>query len=121
METQEAPEIDPISFKDNNMTSLFKVALVASIGILPALQVSAQSGRAAPVTPATHHHGLPNNNPAFNGGSANPQGKGKNAGGNIHGIANVPGQNPDNHPKSGKPGFRDQLGAVHGGLDHMKH
>ena len=103
------------------MASLSKVALVAFIGLLPALQASAQSGREAPVTPATHHHGLPNNNPAFNGGSANPKGVGKNGGGNIHGIANVPGHNSDNHPTNGKPGFRDQLGTVHGGLGHMKH
>jgi hypothetical protein len=103
------------------MTTFTKVALVATLALLPAMQATAQARRDAPVTPATHHHGLPNNNPAFNGGSANPQGEGRNGGGNIHGIANVPGQSPNNHPLQGEPGFRDQIGTVHGGLGHMDH
>jgi hypothetical protein len=100
------------------MTTFTKFTLVAAIALVPALQAAAQTSRDAPVTPATHHHGLPNNNPAFNGGSANPRGEGRNGGGNIHGIANVPGQNADNHPSQGEPGFRDQIGTVHGGLGH---
>jgi hypothetical protein len=78
--------------------------------------VAAQSGRDAPTNPATHHHGLPGNNPGFGGSSANPNGNGKNGGNGIHGIGNVPGQNRDNHPSNGAPGFRDQLDTVHGGL-----
>lgn len=102
------------------MKTAVRIAAVAIIGLLPALHATAQE-RKAPDTPATHHHGLPNNNPGFNGGSANPEGVGKNGGGNIHGIANVPGKNADNHPSTGEPGFRDQLGTVHGGLGHMDH
>lgn len=98
------------------MKTLLKITSITVILSAAAFSATAQSKRDAPVTPATHHHGLPNNNPAFNGGSANPNGVGKNGGGNIHGIANVPGQNPDNHPSNGKPGFKDQLGTVHGGL-----
>lgn len=102
------------------MKAYVKIGLIAVLGLLPAFPVVAQ-GKVAPTTPATQHHGLPNNNPAFNGGSANPQGVGKNGGNNIHGIANVPGKNADNHPRVGKPGFRDQLGEVHGGLGGGHH
>lgn len=93
------------------------VAAVFSLGFLFADSVAAESSRKAPETPATHHHGLPGNNPGFGGSSANPQGKGKNGGGGIHGIGNVPGHNPDNYPGAdGTPGFASQLGTVHGGL-----
>jgi hypothetical protein len=98
------------------MKYLLSAALAALIAAAPTLPVMAQSSRSAPENPATHHHGLPGNNPGFGGNSANPQGKGKNGGGGIHGIANVPGHNPDNHPSLGAPGFADQLGTVHGGL-----
>jgi len=98
------------------MNKLFIMTALSTVLSVSAISATAQSKREAPTTPATHHHGLPNNNPGFNGGSANSQGVGKNGGGNIHGIANVPGQNSDNHPQNGQPGFKDQLGDVHGGL-----
>lgn len=88
-------------------------ALLCALGLSEA---NAQSRREAPTTPATHHHGLPGNNPGFGGSSANPQGTGKNGGGGMHGIGNVPGKNANNHPSVGRPGFRDQIGTVHGGL-----
>jgi len=48
------------------------------------------------------------------GTNANPNGKG--AGGQIHGIANVPGQGDNVSPSDGDhPGFKDQLDTVHGG------
>ncbi len=93
------------------------VVAAAAIATLLSIQpVLAQSTREAPETPATHHHGLPGNNPGYGGNSANPQGGGKNGGNGIHGIGNVPGKNADNHPSNGHPGFRDQLNTVHGGL-----
>jgi hypothetical protein len=95
-------------------TTLAQLGMAAVLSLVPAF-ASAQT-TTAPVTPATDHHGLPNNNPAFGGGSANPRGTGANGGANIHGIGNVPGQDPTNTPTNGEPGFRDQLGTVHGGL-----
>ncbi|WP_223426948.1 hypothetical protein [Tateyamaria pelophila] len=49
--------------------------------------------------------------------NANPNGNNGNAsnGGQIHGIANVPGQS-DADPATGEPGFADQLETVHGGI-----
>ena len=94
-------------------------AVTLSLGIAVADTAAAQSSRTAPENAATAHHGLPGNNPGFGGSSANPQGKGKgkNGGGGIHGIGNVPGHNPDNRPGAdGTPGFASQLGTVHGGL-----
>jgi hypothetical protein len=66
---------------------------------------------------ATEIHGLPGNNPANGGSSANPNGGGVSGGAGMHGIGNVPGQNDANSPSNGEPGFRDQLNTVHGGLD----
>lgn len=107
------------------MNRLLKIAAAAAmLGCTSIIPVSAQNaGTDAPTTPATAHHGLPGNNPGFGGSSANPQGTGVNGGGGIHGIANVPGHNADNHPSNGEPGFNDQLGTVHGGLggDHSGH
>jgi hypothetical protein len=100
------------------MNKFMKImAAVAVLGFVTSLQAEAQSGREAPTNAATDHHGLPGNNPGFGGSSANPQGVGKNGGGGIHGIANVPGLNADNYPGAdGTPGFASQLGTVHGGL-----
>ena len=99
------------------MSTLVRMmAAVAIVSLASNLPAAAQSGRTAPTTPATDHHGLPGNNPGYGGSSANPQGNGKNNGGGIHGIGNVPGKNADNHPSNGIPGFADQLGTVHGGL-----
>lgn len=100
---------------------LTKTAGAAVFIALVGFQAQAESKREAPVTPATHHHGLPDNNPGFGGASANPQGRGKNGGGGMHGIGNVPGKNAGNHPSNGERGFRDQLGTVHGGLGGSGH
>ena len=98
------------------MTRKITLGVVALLMLGAFQPVAAESGRQAPSTPATDHHGLPGNNPGYGGNSANPNGNGKNGGGGIHGIGNVPGQNSNNHPSNGEPGFRDQLGDVHGGL-----
>lgn len=64
------------------------------------------------VTPADTIH--PNiHTKVGTGANANPNGNGD--GGQIHGIANVPGQSGAN-PADGKPGFADQLETVHGGI-----
>lgn len=59
------------------------------------------------------HPDIHQNNNA--GDNANPNGNNNpnGSGGNIHGIANVPGQNDD---VSAKGGFVDQLATVHGGI-----
>jgi hypothetical protein len=105
--------------QEHAMVRPIMFAAVLSLGFLLADSAAAESSREAPETPATHHHGLPGNNPGFDGSSANPDGKGngKNGGGGIHGIDNVPGHNSANYPGAdGTPGFASQLGTVHGGL-----
>ena len=102
------------------------MSLVAAVTLAAAPAVACQkhaSHRDAPVTAATSHHGLPGNNPAFGGSSANPNGQGVDGGAGMHGIGNVPGQNDANSPSNGEPGFSDQLNTVHGGLggDHAGH
>jgi hypothetical protein len=49
--------------------------------------------------------------------NANPNGNNGNGsnGGQIHGIANTPGQSGAD-PSEGAPGFADQLETVHGGI-----
>ena len=74
----------------------------------------AESGRDAPVTPATSIHGAPGNTPGFGGSSANPKGGGKNGGNGIHNIAGgAPGQNGG----AGTGGKGGPSGNMHGGLD----
>jgi len=53
-----------------------------------------------------------NNGPQQN---ANPNGA-NDGGGNMHGIANVPGQNGDNPNNDGVSGFANELNTVHGGI-----
>ena len=50
------------------------------------------------------------------GTNANPNGANAN-GGNIHGIANVPGKGGGNPNADGVAGFANQLTTVHGGID----
>lgn len=50
------------------------------------------------------------------GSNANP-GVGNANGNNIHGIANVPGQNGDAPNADGVNGFANELTTVHGGMD----
>ena len=50
------------------------------------------------------------------GTNANPNGVNDN-GGNIHGIANTPGQLGINPGDDGTNGFANQLNTVHGGID----
>lgn len=65
------------------------------------------------VTPAdTIHPNIHQNNGP--GQNANPNGA-NDGGGNMHGIANVPGQSGAD-PADGAPGFADQLETVHGGI-----
>jgi hypothetical protein len=49
------------------------------------------------------------------GNNANPNGA-NDGGGNLHGIANVPGQNDANPTDDGVAGFANQLETVHGGI-----
>ena len=95
---------------------IFAAALSLGLAVAGTAEAQSKSSRTAPVNPATDHHGLPGNNPGFGGASANPQGKGKNGGGGIHGIGNVPGQSGVHPNSDGTPGFRSKLNTVHGGL-----
>ena len=53
-----------------------------------------------------------NNGPGQN---ANPNGA-NDGGGNMHGIANNPGQSDTNPNDDGVPGFANELETVHGGI-----
>ena len=100
-----------------SLLSLLTIAVLASS---PALACDRHASHDK--TPrATEFHGLPGNNPGHgdDNASASPNGTGINGGGGIHGITNVPGQNPDNSPSVGEPGFADQMGTVHGGMGNM--
>jgi hypothetical protein len=83
---------------------------VFSLLVVPAL---ADPNKAAPETPATDFHGLPGNNPAYGGKSANPNGQGPTGGGGIHNIGANPGQsgNRDNASDGDQPSE-----DMHGGL-----
>ena len=50
-----------------------------------------------------------------NGTNANPKGANAN-GGNIHGIANVPGKTGDNPNDDGVKGQANELETMHGGI-----
>ncbi len=65
-------------------------------------------------TPAdTIHPQIHQNNDA--GQNANPNGA-NDGGGNMHGIANNPGQNNSNPNDDGVNGFANELATVHGGI-----
>ena len=53
------------------------------------------------------------------GANANPNDVSPTGGGNLHGIANTPGQSGDNPSDVGTAGFADQLNAVHGGISEV--
>jgi hypothetical protein len=59
------------------------------------------------------HPNIHQNNNA--GNNANPN-NANDGGGNMHGIANVPGQNGVNPNADGVSGFANQLNTVHGGI-----
>jgi hypothetical protein len=99
-----------------NATVAAAVAICLGVALGSAPLALAQESPPEINNPATDHHGLPNNNPSRGGSSANPNGVGKNGGGGIHGIGNVPGQLGINPNDDGVPGFANQLDTVHGGL-----
>lgn len=67
----------------------------------------------APVTPATEIHGLPGNNPAHGGSSANPTGGGVNGGNGIHDINDgAPGFDGSSASTAGEP----PACTIHGGM-----
>jgi hypothetical protein len=97
-------------------------AVVLSIGAMTPEVVSAapaahscaaQAAATGARTPADVLH--PNiHDKVGDGSNANPNGKSPNGGGEIHGIANVPGKGGDQ--PGGAGGFADNLGTVHGGI-----
>lgn len=52
------------------------------------------------------------------GQNANPN-DANDGGGNMHGIANNPGQSGDNPNDDGTNGFANELTTVHGGIDSV--
>lgn len=89
------------------------------LGVVEAAGGAAGTGtaNANPTTQATVWHGLPGNNPAHGGSSANPNGGGVNGGNGIHDIDENPGQ-------SGVSPADFDTGTVacelHGGMDGVK-
>lgn len=84
------------------------LAAFAAVGL-----VGGAAAEVAPVTPATEIHGLPGNNPAYGGSSANPEGGGVNGGNGIHDINDgAPGQDGASAAESGRP----PACTIHGGL-----
>ncbi|NKB26958.1 MAG: hypothetical protein GKR99_05125 [Rhodobacteraceae bacterium] len=90
--------------------------MLKTIAVATALTSFAFAAQAKPTnvnTPADTIH--PNiHSKVGTGANANPNGANAN-GGNIHGIANNPGQSGAD-PSDGAPGFADQLETVHGGI-----
>jgi len=96
-------------------TTLSAAALSAALTGF-AVQALAVGGKAAPETPAdTIHPNIHQKVGNGDGTNANPNGANAN-GGNIHGIANTPGQTGTNPNDDGTNGFANQLENVHGGI-----
>ena len=95
---------------------LFSAVLAGGLALGSLASVDAapnNGGNDAPVTPATAMHGLPGNNPAHGGNSANPNGAGANGGNGMHNIAGgAPGQNGVSAAVGGEP----PACTMHGGM-----
>ena len=91
-----------------------KAAIVATLmaGLIATAAEAAPKNNGQPAD--TMHPDIHDKVGQGDGTNANPNGNG--AGGQIHGIANVPGQDDNVSPSDGDhPGFKDQLDTVHGG------
>jgi hypothetical protein len=92
-------------------------ALAASLAMTLTLGAAGaatnRGGQPAPTTAATEIHGLPANNPAFGGSSANPKGGGVNGGNGIHDVNDgAPGHDGASAADAGEP----PACTIHGGL-----
>ena len=100
----------------NDLRHSLKAAVVVASLAGFAGPAFATGGNSAPETPADVIH--PNIHDKVGNGdgtNANPNGANAN-GGNIHGIANVPGKGGGNPNDDGTNGFANQLNTVHGGI-----
>ncbi len=85
-----------------------------ALGSLVAVDAAPNNGgHDAPETSATDMHGLPGNNPAYGGNSANPNDAGANGGNGMHNIGGgAPGQNGVSAAEGGEP----PACTMHGGM-----
>ena len=91
------------------------LAAIGAVVLLAASSIGSATAQPNVETPAdVIHPNIHSKVGRGDGTNANPNGNGN--GGAIHGIGNVPGQNADNGPSEGDPGFADQLETVHGGI-----
>jgi hypothetical protein len=92
------------------------IVTFAVFGFIAALSTSAFSQGLADVDNKADINHPDIHDKVGDGTNANPNGK-TDDGNGIHGIGNVPGKNADNSPSIGSPGFADQIGTVHGGIN----
>ena len=92
------------------------IAAATGLALAPTGLAYADSGKPAPVTPATEFHGLPGNNGGHSDQAkgAAPVGAGNSGGdGGIHGIGTNPGQSGSRPSERDTPPSCD----MHAGLD----
>ena len=90
--------------------------LAAGLSFAALASVNAEpnnGGNEAPDTPATDMHGLPGNNPAHGGNSANPHDVGANGGDGMH---NIDGGAPGIDGVSAAEGGEPPACEMHGGM-----
>jgi hypothetical protein len=90
-----------------------KFLLTCTLVALPAVALAAPQNTATPAD--TIHPNIHSKVGQGDGTNANPNGVNAN-GGNIHGIANVPGKNGDHPNDDGKKGQSNELETMHGGI-----
>lgn len=83
------------------------------IAVFPVVALAAPQNNATPAD--TIHPNIHAKVGQGDGTNANPNGVNDN-GGNIHGIANVPGQGGDNPNGDGTNGQANELETMHGGI-----
>jgi hypothetical protein len=90
-----------------------KFLLVTALLALPAVATAAPTKTDTPAD--TIHPNIHSKVGRGDGTNANPNGANAN-GGNIHGIANVPGKTGDNPNADGTRGQANELETMHGGI-----
>jgi len=90
-----------------------KFLLVTALVALPAVAIAAPTKTDTPAD--TIHPDIHSKVGRGDGTNANPNGANAN-GGNIHGIANVPGKSGDNPNADGIRGQANELETMHGGI-----
>ncbi|MBJ3763883.1 hypothetical protein ILP92_14110 [Maribius pontilimi] len=92
---------------------MLRSAVPAAFAVLLSAAIAQAAPRNSDTPADTLHPNIHSKVGRGDGTNANPNGK--RNGGQIHGIANTPGQSGAD-PAQGRPGFADQLQTVHGGI-----